>query len=57
MGTVTLQSGETITYDYDGAGRVQSEVTRAADGTVTGTLRSLKVIICVTPLFKQARND
>jgi YD repeat-containing protein len=38
LGTVTLQSGETIAYDYDEAGRIESQVTKAADGMVTGTV-------------------
>jgi YD repeat-containing protein len=38
LGTVTLPSGETMTYDYDTAGRMTSQVTKAANGTVTSTV-------------------
>lgn len=38
LGTVTLQSGETMTYDYDAAGRMLSQTTKAPNGTVTGTV-------------------
>ena len=38
LGTTTLPNGETITYQYDNAGRVASETTKAANGTVIGTV-------------------
>ena len=38
LGTVTLQSGETIAYTYDTAGRTQSQITKSANGTITGTV-------------------
>jgi len=38
LGTTTLPSGETITYDYDEAGRIKSETTKSANGTVTNTV-------------------
>jgi RHS repeat-associated protein len=38
LGTTTLPSGETITYEYDSARRVESETTKTAGGTVIGTV-------------------
>lgn len=38
LGTVTLPSGETITYEYNSAGLVESETTKAPDGTVINTV-------------------
>jgi RHS repeat-associated protein len=38
LGTMTLPSGETIEYEYDEAGRVQSETTKTVDGTIASTV-------------------
>ncbi|WP_249070105.1 RHS repeat domain-containing protein [Argonema antarcticum] len=38
LGTTTLPSGETITYDYDEAGRIKSETTKSVSGTITNTI-------------------
>jgi YD repeat-containing protein len=38
LASVILPSGETINYEYDNAGRVQSEITKSAAGLATSTV-------------------